>query len=369
MFDYCIVGSGLFGSIFAYEASKRGKKCLVIEKRNHIGGNCYTKTQENINIHTYGAHIFRTDSQNIWEYMQQFCTFNHFINSPLANYKGEIYNLPFNMNTFSKLWNIRTPKEAQEIIESQKNSALETLKGEPQNLEEQAISLVGVDVYQKFIKGYTKKQWGRDCKDLPKSIIRRIPVRLTYDNNYFNDPYQGIPKGGYTKIFEKLLNQSEVLLNTDFLKHKQEFKNKAQKIIFTGAIDSYFDYQLGTLEYRSLHFEEEILECENYQGVAVVNYTDEETPYTRIIEHKHFEFGTQGKTIISKEYPQAWDKDREPYYPINDEKNQTLYAKYQELAKEESKVLFGGRLGEYRYYDMQDVIKSALDLVKREFRE
>lgn len=367
MFDYCIVGSGLFGSIFAYEASKRGKKCLVVEKRESIGGNCYTKTQENINVHLYGAHIFRTDSQAIWEYMQQFCTFNHFINSPLANYKGEIYNLPFNMNTFSKLWNIRTPQEAQDIIESQKKSALELLKGEPQNLEEQAISLVGVDVYQKFIKGYTQKQWGRDCKDLPKSIIRRIPVRFTYDNNYFNDPYQGIPKGGYTPIFQKLLSQCEVRLNTNFLEHKEELKSKAKKILFTGTIDSYFNYQLGTLEYRSLHFIHETLEIPNYQGVAVVNYTDEETPYTRIIEHKHFEFGTQEKTIISKEYPQTWDKDKEPYYPINDAKNQALYAQYQELAKAESNVLFGGRLGEYRYYDMQDVIKSALELVKGEF--
>lgn len=367
MFDYCVVGSGLFGSIFAYEASKRGKKCLIVEKRNHIGGNCYTKSQENINVHTYGAHIFRTDSQSIWEYMQQFCSFNHFINSPLANYKGEIYNLPFNMNTFSKLWGISTPQEAQEMIESQKSSALESLKGEPKNLEEQAISLVGIDVYQKFIQGYTKKQWGRDCKDLPKSIIRRIPVRFTYDNNYFNDPYQGIPKGGYTPIFEKLLKDCKVHLNTDFLAHKDAFKDKAKKILFTGAIDSYFNYQLGTLEYRSLHFTHETLEIPNYQGVAVVNYTDEETPYTRIIEHKHFEFGTQEKTIISKEYPQEWNKDKEPYYPINDEKNQSLYEKYQHLAKNEKSLIFGGRLGEYRYYDMQDVIKSALELVKREF--
>lgn len=366
MFDYCIVGSGLFGSIFAYEASKRGKKCLMVEKRKSIGGNCYTKSQEDINIHTYGAHIFRTDSKDIWEYMSQFCEFNHFINSPLANYKGEIYNLPFNMNTFSKLWGISTPKEAQSIIESQKKSALETLKGEPQNLEEQAISLVGVDVYEKFIKGYTQKQWGRACKDLPKSIIRRIPVRFTYDNNYFNDPYQGIPKGGYTPIFEKLLKHCEVCLDTDFLKYKEELQAKAKKILFTGTIDSYFGYRFGELEYRSLKFEEESLECENYQGVAVVNYTDEETPYTRIIEHKHFEFGTQSNTIISKEYPQNWDKDKEPYYPINDTKNQALYGKYQELAKTEQNLLFGGRLGEYRYYDMQDVIKSALKLVERE---
>ncbi|MBX7491572.1 UDP-galactopyranose mutase [Helicobacter turcicus] len=366
MFDYCIVGSGLFGSIFAYEANKRGKKCLVIERRNHIGGNCYTKLKENINIHAYGAHIFRTDSKQIWDYMQEFCTFNHFINSPIANFKGEIYNLPFNMNTFSKLWGISTPKEAQEIIQSQKKAALDSLKGAPRNLEEHAIALVGVDVYEKFIKGYTKKQWGRDCKDLPASIIKRIPVRFIYDNNYFNDPYQGIPKGGYTPIFEKLLKNCEVLLNTDFLTNKKELSKKAKKILFTGTIDAYFDYVLGTLEYRSLQFEEELLECANYQGVAVVNFTDAETPYTRIIEHKHFEFGTQKNTIISKEYPQNWDKTKEPYYPINDTKNQALYAKYQDLAKEEKNLIFGGRLGEYRYYDMQDVIKAALELVKRE---
>lgn len=369
MFDYCIVGSGLFGSVFAYEASKRGKKCLMLEKRNHIGGNCYTKTQENINVHTYGAHIFRTDSKEIWDYVRQFADFNHFINSPLANYKGAIYNLPFNMNTFCKLWNISTPKQAQEIIESQRKAALKDLKGAPKNLEEQALSLVGIDVYEKFIKGYTQKQWGRDCKDLPASIIRRIPVRLTYDNNYFNDPYQGIPKGGYTPIFEKLLKNCEVRLNADFLKHKEQFQAKAKKILFTGTIDSYFEYRFGELEYRSLKFEEEILEIPNYQGVAVVNFTDEQTPYTRIIEHKHFEFGTQEKTIISKEYPQTWDKSKEPYYPINDSKNQALFAKYQELAKQEQNLLFGGRLGSYQYYDMQDVIKSALELVKREFAQ
>lgn len=369
MFDYCVVGSGLFGSIFAYEASKRGKKCLVVEKRNHIGGNCYTKTQENINVHLYGAHIFRTSSKAIWDYVRQFADFNHFINSPLANYKGEIYNLPFNMNTFCKLWNISTPKQAQDIIESQRKSALKNLKGAPKNLEEQALSLVGSDVYEKFIKGYTQKQWGRACKDLPASIIRRIPVRLTYDNNYFNDPYQGIPKGGYTPIFQKLLSQCEVRLNTNFLEHKEELKSQAKKVLFTGAIDSYFGYKLGALEYRSLHFTHETLEIPNYQGVAVVNFTDEQTPYTRIIEHKHFEFGTQERTIISKEYPLEWNPAQEPYYPINDDKNQALFAKYQELAKAEANILFGGRLGEYKYYDMQDVIQAALELVKREFAQ
>lgn len=365
VFDYLIVGSGFFGSIFAYEASKRGKKCLVVEKRNHIGGNCYTAHKEDINVHTYGAHIFRTDSIKIWQYVKQFCELNHFINSPLANYKGEIYNLPFNMNTFSKLWGISTPKEAKAIIEKQKQK----LTKEPNNLEEQAISQVGFDVYEKFIKGYTQKQWGRECKDLPKSIIRRIPVRFTYDNNYFNDPYQGIPKGGYTRIFEKLLENCEVLLNTDFLKERNELGKKAKKILFTGAIDSYFDYELGELEYRSLRFKEELLEEDNYQGVAVVNFTDFETPYTRIIEHKHFEFGTQAKTIISKEYPQNWDKSKEPYYPINDEKNQALYEKYLQRAKEEKNLIFGGRLGSYQYYDMQDVIKASLALCEKELKQ
>lgn len=364
LYDYCIVGSGLFGAIFAYEASKKGKKCLVLEKRNHIGGNCYTKEEENIHIHYYGAHIFRTSDKKIWDYMSKFCEFNHFINSPIANYKGEIYNLPFNMNTFSKLWNISTPKEAKEIIEKQKS----IIKNEPTNLEEQAISLVGTDVYEKFIKGYTQKQWGKECKALPKSIIRRIPVRFTYDNNYFNDPYQGIPKGGYTRIFQKLLDSCEVYLNTNFLKDKAYYLKNSKKIIFTGTIDSYFDYEFGELEYRSLSFEHEVLNLENYQGVAVMNFTDEKTPYTRIIEHKHFEFGTQAKTIISREYPQAWDKNLEPYYPINDEKNNALYEKYKAKAKKEQKLIFGGRLGEYRYFDMQDVIASALNLCGKELK-
>ena len=359
MFDYLIVGSGLFGSIFAYEASKRGKKCLVTEKRAHIGGNCYTKKEEGINVYLYGAHIFRTDSLEVWRYMQNFCEFNHFINSPIANYKGEIYNLPFNMNTFAKLWGISTPEQAQQIIAKQKAS----IKNQPSNLEEQAISLVGTDVYEKFIKGYTHKQWGKPCAELPKSIIRRIPVRFIYDNNYFNDPYQGIPKGGYTSISEKLLAKSEVRLNTDFLAHKNELGKKAKKIIFTGTIDSYFDYQLGALEYRSLEFEHEHLQTNNYQGVAVMNFTDYETPYTRIIEHKHFEFASTPTSVISKEYPRAWHKDTEPYYPINDERNQALYESYLKLAQSQTNLVFKGRLGEYKYFDMQDVIKSALSFV------
>ena len=364
MYDYLIIGSGLFGSIFAYEASKKGYKCLVLEKRSHIGGNCYTENTENINSHKYGAHIFRTSDYDIWKYMQQFCKFNHFINSPIANFKGEIYNLPFNMNTFSKLWGIFSPEEAKNII----NKQSQEIQGKPKNLEEHVIKLVGRDVYEKFVKGYTEKQWGRDCKDLPASIIRRIPVRYIYDNNYFNDPYQGIPIGGYTAIFEKMLTNCEVLLNVDFLKHKEEFQNKARKIIFTGTIDSFYDYQYGTLEYRSLKFEHKILDTDNYQGVAVVNYTDKETPYTRTIEHKHFEFGKQEKTVVSEEYPLEWSKNMEPYYPINDDKNQALYERYLNLAKKETKIYFGGRLGEYKYYDMQDSVKSALEFSKKELK-
>ncbi len=364
MYDYLVVGAGLFGSIFAHEASKKGYKCLVIEKRSHIGGNCYTENIENINIHKYGAHIFRTSDKNIWKYMQQFCNFNHFINSPIVNFKGEIYNLPFNMNTFSKLWGISSPKEAREIITKQSQEIQST----PKNLEEHVIKLVGRDVYEKFVKGYTEKQWGRDCKDLPVSIIRRIPVRYIYDNNYFNDPYQGIPIGGYTAIFEKMLTNCEVLLNIDFLKYKEAFQNKARKIIFTGTIDSFYDYKYGSLEYRSLRFEHKVLNIDNYQGVAVVNYTDRETPYTRMIEHKHFEFGKQEKTVVSKEYPLEWSKDIEPYYPINDDKNQKLYEKYLKLANKETNIYFGGRLGEYKYYDMQDSIKSALEFSKKELQ-
>ncbi|MCR6571462.1 UDP-galactopyranose mutase [Campylobacter insulaenigrae] len=364
MYDYLIVGSGLFGSVFAYEATKKGFKCLVVEKRDHIGGNCYTENIETINVHKYGAHIFRTSDKNIWDYMQQFCTFNHFVNSPIANYKGEIYNLPFNMNTFSKMWNIFTPDEAKYIIKQQKSQ----IKKQPDNLEEHAISLVGKDIYCKLIKGYTEKQWGRKCVDLPISILRRIPVRYTYDNNYFNDPYQGIPIGGYTSIFEQMLQKSTVLLNTDFLTNRKELQASAHKIVFTGTIDSYFDYRYGSLEYRSLNFQHEILNIDNFQGVAVVNYTDNETPYTRIIEHKHFEFGKQKKTVISKEYPLEWNENLEPYYPINNYKNQILYEKYLKLANTEKNIFFGGRLGEYKYYDMQDSIKSALQFSKEQLR-
>ena len=364
MYDYLIVGSGLFGSVFAHEAIRNGKKCLVVEKRKHIGGNCYTEKIEDINVHKYGAHIFRTSQKYIWEYIQQFAEFNNFINTPIANFYGEIYNMPFNMNTFSKLWGISKPEEAQKIIEEQGK----TINGTPQNLEEHVIKMVGKDVYEKLVKGYTEKQWGRDCKNLPKSIIKRLPVRFTYNNNYFNDRYQGIPIGGYTAIFEKLLAGCDIELNTDFLANKENLTRSAKKIIYTGTIDSYFDYCFGALEYRSLKFDHEVLDCENYQGVAVVNYTDRETPYTRIIEHKHFEFGTQPKTVITKEYPLEWNKDIEPYYPINDGKNQNRYKKYEQLSKEETKIFFGGRLGEYKYYDMQDTIVSALNLANSELK-
>lgn len=362
MFDYLIVGSGLFGSIFAYEASKKKLKCLVIEKRSHIGGNCYTENIQEINVHKYGAHIFRTSDEKIWKYMQNFCEFNHFINSPIANYKGSIYNLPFNMNTFYQLWGVKTPQEAQKIIQEQ--SAF--IKDEPKNLEEQAISLVGVDIYKTLIKGYTEKQWGRECSQLPVSIIKRIPVRYIYDNNYFRDPYQGIPKGGYTLIFEKMLKECEVIKNVDFIQNRREFANKAKKIIFTGPIDSYYDYKFGALEYRSLDFKHKVLNQENFQGVAVVNYTDKEVPYTRTIEHKHFEFLQSPTTVVSEEYPLEWNLKVEPYYPINDKKNQSLYNEYYALSKKEKNVYFGGRLGEYRYYDMQDVVKSALEFCKKE---
>lgn len=362
MYDYLIVGAGLFGAVFAYEAGKKGKRCLVIDRRDHIGGNCYTQETEGIQVHRYGAHIFRTSDKRIWNYMNQFAEFNHFINSPIANYHGEIYNMPFNMNTFSKMWGIRTPQEAVDIIEQQRGE----ITGIPQNLEEHVIQLVGRDIYEKLVKGYTEKQWGRPCKELPASIIRRLPVRFTYDNNYFNDPYQGIPKGGYTKIFNKLLAGCEIALGKDYNLCREECAGKAKKIIYTGTIDSYFDYRFGPLEYRSLRFETETLDMDNYQGVAVVNYTDRETPYTRIIEHKHFEFGTQPRTVVSREYPLEWTLEKEPYYPINDEKNQERYKQYQGLAAQEKNVLFGGRLGEYRYYDMQDTIISALTLAGKE---
>ncbi|HIX80806.1 MAG TPA: UDP-galactopyranose mutase [Candidatus Erysipelatoclostridium merdavium] len=362
-YDYLIVGTGLFGSIFAYEANKRGKKCLIIDKRNHIGGNVYTEEVEGINVHKYGAHIFHTSDKMIWDYIQQFADFNRYTNSPIAIYKDEVYNMPFNMNTFSRLWNIKTPKEAKEIIEKQKEESGIT---EPKNLEEQAISMVGKDIYEKLVKGYTGKQWGRPCTELPSFIIKRLPVRFTYDNNYFNDLYQGIPIGGYTKIIEKMLAGIDTKLNYDYFEHRDELNQIADKIVFTGMIDQFYDYKLGTLEYRSLRFETEILDEENYQGNAVVNYTEYDVPYTRIIEHKHFEFGNQPKTVITKEYPSKWEKGDEPYYPMNDEKNNTLYAKYKELADQENNVIFGGRLGQYKYYDMHNVIAEALKCVDKE---
>jgi UDP-galactopyranose mutase len=361
-YDYLIVGSGLFGSVFAHEAMKKCKKCLVVDRRNHIGGNIYCEAKDGINIHKYGAHIFHTSNKMVWEYVSQFAEFNNYINSPVANYKGEIYNLPFNMNTFSKMWNISTPKQAADKINEQKA----VIEGEPQNLEEQAISLVGTDVYTKLIKGYTEKQWGRDCKDLPAFIIQRLPVRYIYDNNYFNDRYQGIPIGGYNQIIEKLLHGSNVELNVDFNTNREKYQNIAEKILYTGSIDSYFGYKLGQLEYRGLRFETDKLEQSNYQGIAVMNFTAGEVPYTRIIEHKHFEFGTQPVTYVTKEYPCEWQQGQEAYYPVNDDKNQTLYLKYAELAQRENNVIFGGRLAEYKYYDMDKVIESALKLVEKE---
>lgn len=363
-YDYLIVGSGLFGSTFAYEARKRGKKCLVIDKRPHVGGNIFCENIDGINIHKYGAHIFHTSNKEVWQYINQFAEFNNYVNSPVANYKGEIYNLPFNMNTFSKMWNISTPEEAEKILAEQRK----VITHAPQNLEEQAISLVGTDIYEKLIKGYTEKQWGKSCKELPAFIIKRLPVRLTYDNNYFNDRYQGIPVGGYNQIIEKMLAQADVILNADFNNDRNFYKNIAEKIVYTGSIDSYFDHQLGLLEYRSLRFETEKAEKANYQGVAVMNFTDRETPFTRIIEHKHFEFGNQQVSYITKEYPQDWDITKEAYYPVNNEKNQQLYARYLKLAEKEQNVLFGGRLAEYKYYDMDKVIESALNLAARELK-
>lgn len=340
-YDYLIVGAGLFGAVFAYEATKKGKKCLVIDKRDHIAGNIYTKETENINVHQYGAHIFHTSDRKIWDYVNSFADFNNYINSPVAVYKDELYNLPFNMNTFSKMWNIKTPSEAKAIIEKQ----IEELNiTEPQNLEEQALSLVGTDVYEKLIKGYTEKQWGRDCKELPAFIIKRLPLRFTYDNNYFNDRYQGIPIGGYTKIVEKMLEGSDVLLDTDYFEFIKDNEGIADKVLFTGMIDEYYDFCYGHLEYRTVRFETEVLDCDNYQGNAVVNYTDREVPYTRIIEHKHFEFGKQEKTIISREYSTEWEPGMEPYYPVNNERNNDLFEKYKALADKEEKVIFGGRL-------------------------
>ena len=363
-YDYVIVGAGLFGSIFAYEAKKRGKKSLVIEKRNHVGGNIYCKNIEGINIHMYGAHIFHTNNKEVWNYVNNLCEFNNYINSPVANYKGELYNLPFNMSTFYQLWKVKTPNEAKAKIEEQLR---EVNIGEPKNLEEQAIKLIGKDVYEKLVKGYTEKQWGKRATELPAFIIKRLPVRFTFDNNYFNDRYQGIPNGGYNVIIEKLLDGVEVKLNTDFFQDREYFEGIADKVVFTGMIDEFYNYKFGELEYRSLRFENEILDNENYQGNAVVNYTEYEIPYTRIIEHKHFEYGTQPKTVITREYPSKWQRGSEPYYPINNAKNNSTYLKYKELADKEKNVIFGGRLAEYKYYDMHNVIEQALVAVKKEF--
>lgn len=363
-YDYLIVGAGLFGSVFAHEASKKGRRCLVIDRRGHIGGNVYTESIEGINVHKYGAHIFHTSDRKIWEYVGQFADFNRYTNSPVARYKNEVYNLPFNMNTFSRLWGVFTPEEARAKIAEEVAAAHIS---EPQNLEEQAIKLVGRTIYEKLVKGYTEKQWGMSASELPPFIIKRLPVRFTYDNNYFNDLYQGIPIGGYTQIFQKMLEGCDVRLNCDYFEHRDELDSLAQKIIFTGPVDRYYDYKFGALEYRSVRFETEVLETDNFQGNAVVNYTDFETPFTRIIEHKHFEFGTQSRTVISREYSDTWTKEKEPYYPINNQRNDALYQKYAALAAKETNVIFGGRLGQYKYYDMHVVISEALSLCQREF--
>ena len=364
-----IVGAGLYGSIFAREATDRGYKCLVIDKRPYVGGNVHTDKIEGINVHTYGAHIFHTNNKEVWEYLNRFCEFNRFTNSPVANYKGELYSLPFNMYTFNKMWGVVTPEEARQIIEEQKKE----ISGEPKNLEEQAISLVGRDIYEKLIKGYTEKQWGRDCKELPSFIIRRLPVRLTFDNNYFNALYQGIPVGGYTKMVENILKGIDVRVNCDYLDDRDYYDSLADKVVYTGPIDAFFNYSLGTLEYRSVRFETEILNKSNFQGNAAVNYTDRETPFTRIIEHKWFEFGKDEngkdlpKTVISREYSSEWKLGDEPYYPVNDEKNGALYQKYRELAMKKENVIFGGRLGEYKYYDMDATVAAVLDCVRKIF--
>ena len=368
MYDYLVVGAGLYGAIFARQATDAGKKVLVIDKRPNVAGNIYTENIEGINVHIYGAHIFHTNNKKVWDYITQFAEFNRFTNSPVANYKGELYSLPFNMYTFNKMWGVVTPEQAQQKINEQRAE----ITGEPKNLEEQAISLVGRDIYEKLIKGYTEKQWGRDCKDLPSFIIKRLPVRLTFDNNYFNALYQGIPVGGYTKLIENILSGIEVRLNTDYLEHKQELDALAEKVVYTGPIDAYFDYKLGALEYRSVRFETELLDIPNFQGNAAVNYTDSHTPFTRIIEHKWFEFGKDEngndlpKTVISREYSSEWKLGDEPYYPVNDDKNNELYAKYKQLAKAEENVIFGGRLGEYKYYDMDAVIAAALKVCEVE---
>ena len=370
-YDYLVVGAGLYGSIFAREATNKGYKCLVIDKRPNVGGNVYTEKIEGINVHKYGAHIFHTNNKEVWDYLNQFCQFNRFTNSPVANYKGELYSLPFNMYTYNRMWGVITPEEAEKKIEEQRKEII----GEPKNLEEQAISLVGRDIYEKLVKGYTEKQWGRDCRELPSFIIKRLPVRMTFDNNYFNALYQGIPIGGYTKMIENILEDIEVRLNIDYLMNKKELDLLAEKIVYTGPIDAYFNYCLGTLEYRSVRFETEVLNTPNYQGNAAVNYTDRDTPYTRIIEHKWFEFGKDEdgndlpKTVISREYSSEWIKGDEPYYPVNDEKNNTLYMQYKELAEQEENVLFGGRLGEYKYYDMDATVASVLEKCRREVVE
>ena len=363
MYDYLIVGSGLYGSIFAREATDKGYKCLVVDKREHVGGNVYTERVEGINVHKYGAHIFHTNNKRVWDYVNRFAVFNRFTNSPVANYKGELYSLPFNMYTFNKMWGVVTPEEAERKIEEQRREIV----GEPRNLEEQAISLVGRDIYEKLIKGYTEKQWGRECRDLPSFIIKRLPVRLTFDNNYFNALYQGIPVGGYTKMIERILEGIEVKLSVDYLENKEKWDSMARKVVYTGPIDAYFGYSLGTLEYRSVRFETEMLDIPNYQGNAAVNYTDRDTPWTRIIEHKWFEFGKDEygnnipKTVISREYSSEWKPGDEPYYPVNDERNSGLYKKYKALSDREENVIFGGRLGEYKYYDMDAVIASVLE--------
>ena len=373
MFDYLVVGAGLFGAVFAHEAIKRGKSVLVVDKRNHIAGNVYTEKVGGINVHKYGAHIFHTSNKVVWDYIQQFAEFNRYTNSPVARYKDELYNLPFNMNTFSRMWNVKTPAEAKAKIDEQRAEALAALNGrEPANLEEQALSLVGRDIYEKLIKGYTEKQWGRKCNELPAFIIKRLPVRFVYDNNYFNDKYQGIPVGGYTQIVEKMLEGAEVRLGVDFFEERESLVASAKKVVFTGMIDEFYGYRFGELEYRTLRFETDDLPQENYQGNAVVNYTEAEIPYTRIIEHKHFEFGCQSgvatdHTVVTKEYSATWKHGDEPYYPMNDEKNNALFAKYKALADSEKNVLFGGRLGMYKYFDMHHVIAESLTCVNKEF--
>ena len=362
-YDYLIVGAGLFGAVFARQATDSGKTCLIVERRDHIGGNIYTEEVEGVTVHRYGAHIFHTSSREVWEYVNRFAEFNHFINTPLANYEGKLYNLPFNMHTFNQMWGVTTPDEAKAIIAAQRGE----ITGTPTNLEEQAISLVGRDIYEKLVRGYTEKQWGRSCTDLPPFIIKRLPVRYTFDINYFNDPYQGIPKEGYTALVERLLEGVEVRLGVDYLACRHELNALADRVVYTGPIDAYYDYCYGALEYRSLRFEHDIPDTDNYQGVAVVNYNERQVPYTRIIEHKHFAFGKGDKTVITREYPADWTPGAEPYYPVNDEKNQALYERYRLLSEGEDKVLFGGRLGQYRYYDMDKVVAVALALTKEIF--